>query len=143
MFPQPLSDRAEIGDQAMNESVTFVRIRPDGTLVRVETDGAEEALPVERPRPAIPASRSGEPRAKVQGLTIEDIPSFRNFPRVETLRQGLALSQEEFSARYQIPLGMLRDWEQNRSEPDRPMRAYLTVIARDPEAVLRALQDPA
>ena len=35
---------------------------------------------------------------------------------------------------------MLRDWEQGRTEPDQPARAYLTVIARDPEGVLRALQ---
>ena len=35
---------------------------------------------------------------------------------------------------------MLRDWEQGRTEPDQPARAYLTVIARDPEGVLRALR---
>jgi len=34
----------------------------------------------------------------------------------------------------------LRDWEQGRSEPDQPTRAYLTVIALDPGAVERALQ---
>ena len=41
--------------------------------------------------------------------------------------------------RYHIPLGTLRDWEQGRSEPDQPAKAYLTVIARDPEGVDRAL----
>jgi hypothetical protein len=39
-----------------------------------------------------------------------------------------------------IPLGTLRDWEQGRREPDQPARAFLTVIARDPEGVKRALQ---
>jgi putative transcriptional regulator len=29
----------------------------------------------------------------------------------------------------------LRDWEQGRTEPDQPARAYLKVIARDPERV--------
>jgi len=61
-------------------------------------------------------------------------------PRVKTLRRALALTQEEFAARYHIPLGTLRDWEQGRSEPDQPAKAYLTVIARDPEGVERALQ---
>ena len=56
------------------------------------------------------------------------------------LRRVLALTQEEFVARYQIPLGTVRDWEQGRSEPDQPARAYLTVIARDPEGVRRALE---
>jgi putative transcriptional regulator len=60
-------------------------------------------------------------------------------PRVKTLRRALALTQEEFAARYHIPLGTLRDWEQGRAEPDQPAKAYLTVIARDPEGVERAL----
>ena len=60
-------------------------------------------------------------------------------PRAKTLRRALALTQEEFAARYHIPLGTLRDWEQGRSEPDQPSRAYLTVIAHDPEGVKRAL----
>jgi putative transcriptional regulator len=61
-------------------------------------------------------------------------------PHVATLRGALALTQEVFAARYQIPLGTLRDWEQGRSEPDQPMRAYLTFIARRPEIVRHALQ---
>jgi putative transcriptional regulator len=34
----------------------------------------------------------------------------------------------------------LRDWEQGRSEPDAPGRAYLRVIAREPEIVRDALE---
>jgi len=44
-----------------------------------------------------------------------------------TLRRALALTQEEFAARSKIPLGTLRDWEQGRSEPDQPAKAYLTL----------------
>ncbi len=47
------------------------------------------------------------------------------------------ISNEEFGERYHIPLGTLRDWEQGRSEPDQPTRAYLTFIAGDPEHVDR------
>ena len=54
-------------------------------------------------------------------------------------RRAFALTQEEFAVRYHIPLGTLRDWEQGRSEPDQPATAHLTVIARDPEGVKRAL----
>jgi hypothetical protein len=46
----------------------------------------------------------------------------------------------KFVAGYPIPLGTLRDWEQGRSEPDPPVKTYLTVVARDPEGVARALQ---
>jgi putative transcriptional regulator len=38
-----------------------------------------------------------------------------------------------------LTIGTLRDWEQGRCEPDQPARAYLTVIAHDPEGVKRAL----
>lgn len=53
------------------------------------------------------------------------------------MRQGL--SQAEFAQTYRIPLGTLRDWEQHRREPDQAAHAYLQVIAREPEAVRRAL----
>ena len=64
----------------------------------------------------------------------------RLLSRLKKLRDAHGLTQEQFAARYHIPLGTLRDWEQGRSEPDKPARAYLTVIARDPEAVRRALE---
>jgi putative transcriptional regulator len=49
------------------------------------------------------------------------------------------MTQEAFAAAYQIPVGTLRDWEQGRTEPDQANRAYLKVIAVDPEFVRRAL----
>jgi putative transcriptional regulator len=44
-----------------------------------------------------------------------------------------------FAARFQIPIGTLRDWEQGRVAPDQAPRAYRAVIARDPEAARKAL----
>lgn len=64
----------------------------------------------------------------------------RRVSRTKTLRRALGLTQEKFAARYQIPLGTLRNWEQGRAEPDQPARAYLKAIAGDPEAVQRALR---
>jgi putative transcriptional regulator len=72
-------------------------------------------------------------------LTPDDLKRMRRTPQVKVIRRALGLTQEEFAARYRIPVGTLRDWEQGRTEPDQPARAYLTVIARDPEAVRRAL----
>ena len=64
-------------------------------------------------------------------------------PNVKKLRERLGLTQEAFSATYRIPLGTLRDWEQGRKLPDAPARAYLTVIARNPEAVADLLREAA
>ncbi len=76
-----------------------------------------------------------------QPLSDEDMLRMKRTPQVKIIRRALGLTQEEFAARYQIPLGTLRDWEQGRTEPDQPARAYLRVIARDPEGVSRALLD--
>jgi putative transcriptional regulator len=73
-------------------------------------------------------------------MTDEEFARAKRVPRVKTLRRALGLTQEEFAARYRIPLGTLCDWEQGRSEPDQPARAYLHVIAHDPEGVRRALE---
>jgi putative transcriptional regulator len=76
-------------------------------------------------------------------LTEEDLARMKRTPRAKVIRRALGLSQEDFAARYRIPIGTLRDWEQGRVEPDQAARAYLTVIARDPEGVRKALIPPA
>jgi len=66
-----------------------------------------------------------------------DFKRMRRTPRVKIIRRALGLTQEQFAARYHIPLGTLRDWEQRRTVPDSASLAYLNVIARDPEAIHR------
>jgi putative transcriptional regulator len=73
-------------------------------------------------------------------LTPADLKRMRRTPQIKVIRCALGLTQGEFAARYHIPLGTLRDWEQGRATPDRPTQAYLTVIARSPEGVQRALE---
>jgi putative transcriptional regulator len=55
------------------------------------------------------------------------------------IRWALHMSQSEFAKAFRIPLGTLRDWEQHRRDPDQAAQAYLEVIAREPDAVRRAL----
>jgi putative transcriptional regulator len=74
-----------------------------------------------------------------QPLTPEDFKRMSRTPQVRVIRRALGLSQEDFAARYHIPLGTLRDWEQGRVEPDQAARAYLKVIAREPDKVRDAL----
>jgi putative transcriptional regulator len=74
-----------------------------------------------------------------QPLTEEGMKRLRRTPQVRVIRQALKLTQEEFSGRFGIPLGTLRDWEQGRKEPDAAARAYLVVIGRNPAAVSEAL----
>ena len=78
--------------------------------------------------------------ADAQPITPDNVRRMKRTPQVRVIRRALGLSQEEFAARFHIPLGTLRDWEQSRKEPDAAARAYLTVIARNPQAVSDALQ---
>jgi putative transcriptional regulator len=58
---------------------------------------------------------------------------------VRRVRAGTGLSQAKFAERYRINHARLRDLEQGRGAPDSALVAYLEVIAREPEAVGRAL----
>jgi putative transcriptional regulator len=117
-------------------------MRSDGTVVEVLENGEERPFPETPMRPMteeeIHAAAAADTDARP--MTPEELQTARRVPRTKGLRRVLGLTQQEFAARYHIPLGTLRDWEQGRTEPDQPARAYLTVIARDPEGVHRALK---
>ena len=127
----------------MSKTTTIAKMRADGTIVEVMSDGGEQPFPVTPMRAMteaeIEAAAAADPDARP--MTPEELRTARRVPRVKTLRRALGLTQQEFAARYQIPLGTLRDWEQGRTEPDQPARAYLTVIARDPEGARAALAE--
>jgi putative transcriptional regulator len=74
-----------------------------------------------------------------QPMTDAEWAAAPRVPQVGIIRRALKLSQEEFAGAFHIPLGTLRDWEQGRKEPDAAARAYLRVIAREPETVRKAL----
>ena len=130
----------------MSNSTTIVtRRQSDGTVVQVLPDGAMQPLTEKtdwkRLRAMtdeeVTAAAAADPDARP--MTPEQLQKAKRIPQIKTLRRALGLTQEEFATRYHIPVGTLRDWEQGRSEPDQPARAYLTVIARDPEGVSRSL----
>jgi putative transcriptional regulator len=90
---------------------------------------------------AEPVERAAIADPDTPRLSVAWPEGLRAVPRVKTLRRALGLTQEEFAARYHIPLNTLQDWEQGLATPDQPARAYLSVIAHDPEGVSRALQE--
>ena len=87
----------------------------------------------------------GEVLAHVRGETalacrIVDDPAAG---RVVALRKRMKLSGQRFADRFGLDARAIQDWEQGRRVPDRAARVLLTVIDRDPEAVIRALAQPA
>lgn len=111
-----------------------------------------------RPDPANPPKLTRTQQARLDALTDAEITEAAtsdpdNPPLTEselarlqaaaTLRRVRAttgLSQSEFAAAYRINLARLRDLEQARTTPDSALLAYLTVIARAPKTVRRALR---
>ena len=128
-----------------NANTIVTKRQSDGAVVRVMPDGTTQPLAESTDWARLRAMTDEEVTAAAladpdaQPLTEMRSANMKRVPRAKTLRRALGLTQEEFATRYHIPVGTLRDWEQGRSEPDQPARAYLTVIAGDPEGVLRAL----
>lgn len=83
----------------------------------------------------------GEVLAHVRGevelpCRIVDDPAAEH---ILALRKRMKLSRREFADRFGLDARALQEWEQGRRVPDRAARVLLTVIDRDPEAVVRAL----
>ena len=123
--------------------MTIIRARrlPNGTVVRVLPDGQTEPFVSAMDWAQFDAMTEEEVMARAladpdaQPWTDEQLARAKYVPRTKTMRRALGLTQEEFALRYHIPIGTLRDWEQGRSEPDQTAKAYLHVIAHDPEGV--------
>ena len=107
------------------------------TIIKLESESYMPKSP--RPMSADAIERAARADHDAQPLTEADLKRMKRTPRAKIIRRALELTQEEFAARYHIPLGTLRDWEQGRAEPDQPTQAYLILIARDPDHVARIL----
>ena len=125
----------------MSNNIITVKMNNDGTLNELLPDGNEKPLEDTQMRAMteqeMSEAASSDPDAIP--MTSEQMQNARRVPRIKTMRRALQLTQEEFSARYLIPIGTLRDWEQGRSEPDQTARAYLMAIAALPEVIEQAL----
>jgi len=95
---------------------------------------AFDAMTDEERRQAALSDLDAPPATKAQ------LARARRVPTVGALRKKLNLTQEEFAARFHLPLGTVRDWEQGAHRPDKAAQVLLTVIGRDPDAVARALE---
>ncbi len=58
---------------------------------------------------------------------------------VAAVRKRLGMTQTAFAGAFGLDVTAVHAWEQGRRKPDRAARVLLAVIAREPEAVRRAL----
>ncbi len=85
----------------------------------------------------------GEVIAHVRGevdlpCRIVDDPAAEH---ILAIRKRMKLSRQKFADRFGLDARAVQEWEQGRRVPDRAARILLTVIDRDPEAVVRVLSE--
>jgi putative transcriptional regulator len=61
---------------------------------------------------------------------------------VKKIRYRLRMTQAKFSDAFGFSLDAVKHWEGGRRTPEASARAYLTVIAKNPTAVIAALANP-
>lgn len=137
------SSRLERQHRMRLAGTTSVTHEPGQSPMETSTDwAAVEALTSEQVETAARSDPDAQPMPSGdenelagQGLT--------RLVNVKKLREQVGLTQEAFASTYRIPVGTLRDWEQSRKFPDAPARAYLTIIARDPQGIAALLGEAA
>jgi len=59
---------------------------------------------------------------------------------VKEVRRRTGLTQEQFAAKFAISVGTLRHWERGDRTPRGATLVLLNIIAKEPKAVMRALE---
>ena len=118
---------------------SWVEELPDGTCVPMKSGGTDWARLAALTEEDIEYNALMDPDFE-PFLTDEDRKIIKTLPDPKAIRKKLKLTQVEFSRRYAIPLGTLRDWERRARFPDAAARAYLRVIGEEPETVRLALE---
>ena len=58
---------------------------------------------------------------------------------VRAIRAKTGKTREAFAAAYGLPVGTVRDWEQEKRRPDTPARVLLGLIEAEPDTVERMI----
>src|SRR3990170_5992176 len=134
------------GREEMSESdILRARRLPDGTVVQVLPDGSTRPFQDKTDWARLEAMTEEEIEVNALSdpdnppLTDEELARMRPVPNPRRIRERLKLTQEQFAAQFELPLGTLRDWEQGVSYPDSAAKTLLRVIDKDPDAVINAL----
>ena len=131
----------------MSESnMIRARLLADGTVVQVLPDGSTRPFEDRTDWARVDAMTEEEVEANALAdednppISDEELARMRPVPNPRLIRKRMHLTQEEFSVKFQLPLGTIRDWEQGKKFPDSAAKALLRVIDANPEAVIQALE---
>jgi putative transcriptional regulator len=102
-----------------------VRLKADGRLVEVTSEGQERVLPPPLPAQTVtpPGNRAGAPDASY----------------ARRVRSQTRLTQAEFASRIGVPIETVRNWEQGKRSPRGPARALLKLLEHAPDVAFSVL----
>jgi putative transcriptional regulator len=107
-----------------------VRLKADGRLVEILSDGSESALQLPPPeadqRILAPSIQPGRPPQTDAGYA-------------RRIRSQTRLTQAEFAARIGVPIETVRNWEQGKRQPRGPARALLRLLDEAPDVAFSVL----
>ena len=109
-----------------------VRLKADGRLVEILSDGSERALP---PAPVEQPSNVEAPSIVPHAPVERDLASY-----ARQIRANVKLTQAEFASRIGVPIETVRNWEQGKRAPRGPARALLKVIEQVPDVAFSVLR---
>jgi len=123
----------------MKEKLTTVTLKPMNKLRRGKTRIAHLKKMSDH---ELEANALGDednlPLTKKQLAHFKPIKAVKHLD-VKSIRQKLGFSQEQFAYYFGISIRTLQDWEQHRHQPNKTARNFLLVVAKEPQAVQRAL----
>jgi putative transcriptional regulator len=107
-----------------------VRLKADGRLVEVLSDGQERVLPPPPPE-NVPAAATSALRGRAPEASY-----------ARRVRSQTRLTQAEFAARIGVPIETVRNWEQGKRSPRGPARALLKLLDHAPDVAFSVLGTP-
>ena len=106
------------------------------------TADAIQGRPSRRNRAKIEATTENDIRRQMieDGQNPDEEVSERDIISPWYIRKRLGMSQREFADTLGVPVATLRNWEQNRVAMEPATIALMRILAKEPEAALRALR---
>ena len=84
---------------------------------------------------ALEYAKGDQSKGRSHAVQIPDVVN------VVVIRDNLHMTRQEFADTFGFSVRTLEKWERGERHPEGPARAYLTVIAKSPNAVMHALNN--
>ncbi len=108
--------------------VRFLAMAEEETMTKKAFEGIMSGL-----HDALAMARGDKKAGKVTRVSVRAAD-------VKAARKQVGLTRDEFASAFGLSAATLRKWENGERHPTGAARALLTIIAREPDAVLRAIR---